>query len=148
VHACLDAAVQSCWWPDNIRLIKRYSENLPLAKANMGRLETVFHNLLSNAIQAMAQTGGEIQIVTGQTKEGEIEISLIDNGPGIPPELQPHVFDPGVSGKDGGLGIGLWLVETFVHQFGGQIECTSTMGKGTAFNVSLQPAVTTMDGLT
>jgi GAF domain-containing protein len=137
--ACLDAAVRSCWWPDNITLTKNYGENIPFVKANESRLETVFHNILSNAIQALAQTGGEIRLVTEATHHGWVEIRVIDNGPGIPPELLPHIFDPGVSGKDGGLGIGLWLVETFIHQFGGQIDCTSVVGEGTTFRVRLQP---------
>jgi signal transduction histidine kinase len=139
LHACLDAAVQSCWWPDNITLVKSYAENIPLVKANESRLETVFHNLLSNAIQAMAQAGGEIRLVTEETRDGKVEVRVIDNGPGIPPELLPHIFDPGVSGKDGGLGIGLWLVETFVHQFGGRIDCASAVAEGTTFSVKLQP---------
>jgi GAF domain-containing protein len=140
LHESLDAAVRSCWWPDNIHLVKRYGQDIPPVRANINRLETVFHNLLSNAIQAMAQAGGEIQLMTGRTHDHWIEIKIIDNGPGIPAELQPHIFDPGVSGKYGGLGIGLWLVETFIHQFGGQIECISSVGLGTTFRVLLQPA--------
>jgi two-component system nitrogen regulation sensor histidine kinase GlnL len=66
-----------------------------------------------------------------------VEITIIDDGPGIPPELQKRVFNPGVSGKSGGLGIGLWLVETFVHQFNGQINFVSNKGQGTTFTVTL-----------
>lgn len=138
VHRCLDAAIRSCWWPDNIRLIKRYRADLPPVKANEGRLEAAFHNLLSNAIQALTQSGGEIEIVTGETDEGWVEVLVIDNGPGIPPDLQDHIFDPGVSGKEGSLGIGLWLVETFVHQFGGQIDCKSGVNEGATFRITLQ----------
>jgi signal transduction histidine kinase len=145
LHETLDAAVRSCWWPDNIYLVKLYGQDIPPVRANVSRLETVFHNLLSNAIQAMAQSGGEIQLTTSWAKDQWIEINVIDNGPGIRAELQPHIFDPGVSGKDGGLGIGLWLVETFIHQFGGQIECISSPGQGTNFRVLLQPTAANME---
>jgi GAF domain-containing protein/anti-sigma regulatory factor (Ser/Thr protein kinase) len=139
VHACLAQAIQSCWWPDNIHLSKNYGHDLPLVQANAKRLEAVFHNLLSNAIQALNQEGGEIRLRTQLLPDGWVEITVADNGPGIPPELQASIFNPGVSGKDEGLGIGLWLVETFVHQFDGRINFTSVSGKGTTFTVTLQP---------
>ncbi len=139
VHCCLDKAMQSCWWPENVHSSQHYGVALPLVKADAERLETVFYNLLSNSVQALAQTGGEIQVRTCRTSKGEVEITIADNGPGIPPELQAHVFAPGVSGKDG-LGLGLWLVETFIHQFDGRIDFTSFVDEGTTFVVTLQPA--------
>lgn len=139
VHRCLAAAIESCWWPDNVELRKDYTPGLPLARANAQRLETVFHNLLSNAIQALAETGGEIRLQTGLDPEGNVQVIVADNGPGIPPEMQEHLFDPGVSNKDGGLGIGLWLVETFIRQFDGNINFTSSAGAGATFTVTLCP---------
>ena len=49
------------------------------------------------------------------------------------------IFDPGVSGKDGNLGLGLWLVETFINQFNGRIGFTSSAAEGTTFTITLQP---------
>ncbi len=139
VHQCLAAAIKSCWWPDNIVLKEDYGADIPLVKANAKRLETVFHNLLSNAVQALAQQGGQIRLQTRYIPTaGQVEISIADNGPGIPLDLQNHLFNPGVSGTDGGLGIGLWLVETFVHQFDGHINFTSSEREGTTFLVGLQ----------
>jgi len=138
VHRCLAAAVKSCWWPDNVHLLPTYGKNVPPVEANSERLEAVFHNLLSNAIQVMAGTGGEIELTTHRNADGWAEITIADNGPGIPPEIRERIFNPGVSGKNGGLGIGLWLVETFIHQFNGQINFTSTE-HGTTFTVKLPP---------
>jgi GAF domain-containing protein len=138
VPACLDAAIQSCWWPDNVSLNKHYGPELPLVKANAKRLEAAFHNLISNAIQAMTPTGGDLNISTRYLPGGWVEITFVDTGPGIPPELQETLFNPGVSGKPDGLGIGLWLVETFIHQFGGRIDFTSAPETGTTFTVILQ----------
>lgn len=139
VEQCLDAAVQSCWWPDNVSLSKNYNPRLPLVRANTERLEAVFHNLLSNAIQAVAAQGGQIQVLTTLTENNQVQVQVIDNGPGISADLQGQIFNPGFSGKDGGLGIGLWLVETFVHQFDGHIEYSSSAENGTTFTVTLQP---------
>jgi len=139
IHSCLDAAVESCWRPDNISIIKEYGKEVPLALANAERLEAAFHNLIANAIQAMAQQGGQVRLRTGKNHKGWIEVVVIDNGPGIPLELQERIFNPGVSGKEKGLGIGLWLVETFIYQFDGQISFTSSATEGTTFTITLQP---------
>ena len=140
VHNCLAEAIKSCWWPDNIELRKNYSDNLPLVKANAKRLEAAFHNLLSNSVQAIAPDDGCITLSTQILPDGRIEITVTDDGPGIPPNLQESIFNPGVSGKaEGSLGIGLWLVETFIHQFEGHISFTSELDQGTTFIITLEP---------
>jgi signal transduction histidine kinase len=139
VHDCLAKAVQSCWWPENVHLTQDFGADVPPVRANARRLEAVFHNLLSNAVQSLTQRGGTIRLSTGLTVSGQVEIVVADDGPGIPDELRDRVFDPGVSGKDGGLGLGLWLVETFINQFDGQIDFTTSPEKGTAFTITLQP---------
>ncbi|MBE7468013.1 MAG: GAF domain-containing protein [Anaerolineales bacterium] len=140
-HDCLDKAVQSCWWPENVQLRRAYGPDVPLVRANAKRLEAVFHNLLSNAIQILAHRGGAILVSTTVTAAGEAQIIIADDGPGIPPELQDRVFNPGVSGKEGGLGLGLWLVETFIHQFDGTINFTTSPEKGTAFTITLKSMI-------
>ncbi|MDM8518766.1 GAF domain-containing protein [Anaerolineales bacterium HSG6] len=136
---CLHKAIQSCWWPDNVERQTHFRAKLPLVRANAKRLETVFHNLLSNATQVLTHTGGIITIETSRTNDGSVQISIADNGPGISEDLQSIMFNPGISGKDGGLGLGLWLVETFIQQFDGRIEHRSSP-QGTTFTVTLQQA--------
>ncbi len=140
IHHCLDTAIKSCWCPDNITIIKQYNQDIPLVKANAERLEAVFHNLISNAIQAMTRQGGKITINTHLNEQGWGEVIIVDNGPGIPAKIQDRIFDPGISGRERGLGIGLWLVETFIYQFGGQIDLTKTDKNGTTFTIKLQPS--------
>lgn len=137
VHQALAAAIESCWWPDNVLLKQDYGADIPPVQANVKRLVTVFHNLLSNAIQVMAQAGGTIRLQTRCSDEDKVAITISDDGPGIPFPLQNQLFNPGVSGTDGGLGLGLWLVETFIHQFNGQIHFTSSETEGTTFVVTL-----------
>jgi GAF domain-containing protein len=139
LHDCLEAGIRSCWWPENIHLSQAYGADIPLIRANGERLEAVFYNLLSNAVQAMTPNGGEIWLSTQLNDQGWVEVIIADNGPGIPLELQERVFNPGVSGRDQGLGIGLWLVETFIHQFDGQIDFTTSATAGTEFTITLQP---------
>jgi GAF domain-containing protein len=146
VQRCLEAAARTCWWPDNIKLTKHLAPDLPLVTANDERLEAVFYNLLANAVQALTGAGGAIRLITEPTLDGWVQILIADNGPGLPPDLLPHVFNPGVSGRDGGLGIGLWLVETFVQQFGGQVSVESQPGRGATFKVTLRPWPGTVDG--
>jgi signal transduction histidine kinase len=140
VPICLEQALRSCWCPDAIRITITHSPDVPLVSANAHRLETVFHNLLANAIQALADEPGTIEIHTSRTEDGWAAISIRDTGPGIAPELQERLFTPGVSSKHGRLGIGLWLVDTFIRQFGGHIHWTSTAGESTTFRISLPPA--------
>ncbi len=142
VHNCLNTAAKTCWCPENVHIIKNYGNNIPLVMANAERLETAFQNLISNSIQAMTnKQGGMIQLRTRCNAQGQIEVIVADNGPGIPLELQDRIFNPGVTGKERGLGIGLWLVETFISQFNGRVELfTSSATDGTTFIVTLPPA--------
>jgi signal transduction histidine kinase len=140
VPACLGRALQSCWCPDAIQVTITHSPDMPLVSANAPRLEAVFQNLLANAIQALADKPGTIEVYTSRTEAGWAAISIHDTGPGIAPELQERLFTPGVSNKQGRLGIGLWLVDTFIQQFGGHIRWTSAAGEGTTFTITLPPA--------
>ena len=139
IHQCLANAIRSCWWPDNVCLQKNYGRDVPLVKANAKRLQAAFNNLISNAIQVLSKTGGNISVSTRRTAKGWAEIQIGDDGPGIPPEIQKNIFNPQVSGHSEGLGIGLWLTETFINQFQGTIDFTSSPETGTTFIITLQP---------
>jgi signal transduction histidine kinase len=139
VQDCLIKAIQTCAWPRNINRRETYDQTLPPVKANARHLESVFHNLLLNAIHALAPQGGEIQLETGYSPTGWVEIKIADNGPGLPPELQQRLFEANVSSKEEGLGLGLWLVKAFIDQFEGRIDFTSSALTGTTFIITLQP---------
>lgn len=140
VHACLTNAIDHCRWPHHLRLTQAFSESLPLVWASAEGLEAAFHNLISNAIQALSAQGGEITISTRYVPANHVEIIIADNGPGIPSELQSRIFQPGISGQNGKLGLGLWLVETFIRRFDGQISVDSSPETGTVFTLRLVPA--------
>ena len=110
-------------------------EGLPLVLADPDQLKQVFLNLVTNAVQAMEETGGSISIKT--KCEGDfVQVWVADTGPGIPAEDLSKVFDPFYSRRQGGTGLGLTIVHRIVDEHGGHIEVESSR-QGTTFVVSL-----------
>ncbi|MDX6765914.1 MAG: GAF domain-containing protein [Candidatus Methylacidiphilales bacterium] len=107
------------------------------------QLEQAILNLVLNACQAMAQGGQLILSVRNQTKGGahEVIIGIKDNGMGISRERQEELFQPFLSHKKGGTGLGLALVEKTVKSHGGHITVKSRKGSGTLFQLHF-PALT------
>ncbi|MEL7657213.1 MAG: ATP-binding protein, partial [Bacillota bacterium] len=117
-------------------LIKELGD-LPLTRCNQGQLNQVFLNLLLNAAQAIEKQG---EIIIKTWVEGNnILISVADNGPGIPPEIQNRIFEPFFTTKEVGKGTGLGLSVSYdiVKKHNGTIEVESTQGEGTTFTVKL-----------
>jgi PAS domain S-box-containing protein len=111
-------------------------------KADAGRLEQVFVNLLSNAAKYTPE-GGRIELRVSM-EQAEALVHLVDNGVGISTDMQPHIFDlftqvpAHLQRADGGLGIGLSLVKNLVELHGGSVQVRSDgPGKGAEFTVRL-----------
>jgi signal transduction histidine kinase len=105
-----------------------------------GQIDQVFMNLVTNAAQAIGERerGGTIHI-TATPRGGEVEITVSDDGPGIPAEVIPRIFDPFFTTKDvgEGSGLGLSIVHGIVDRHGGRIEVSSHIGEGTTFRIVL-----------
>jgi signal transduction histidine kinase len=125
----------------NIRLVEKFTDNLPLMAGSSDRLQQLFLNLVNNSLDAMPD-GGEIQIRTGlEGKPGKsqrILVDFIDTGTGMTPEVMSHIFDPLYTTKDRGhgTGLGLVIVSQIVAEHGGRVEVESQLGKGTRFRLS------------
>ena len=94
-------------------------------------------NLLENA-RAALPTGGEVRIEIEQV-EGEVELSVIDDGTGIAPEVFLRIFEPHFSTRSSGTGLGLAIVQRLVESWGGKVQAESESGKGTVIRIWMIP---------
>jgi len=127
---------------NKVFIVKNYGgegEEKALALADKNKLTQVFMNILSNAIQALAEKGGDLSI-TIHREEKEIRISVADTGPGIPKDKLQNIFDPFFTTKETGTGLGLSITKKIVEEHKGSIYVDSYVGEGTTFTVCLPRA--------
>ena len=133
----------------HIRIVEVYDPSLPPVHGNFDLLVQVFLNLVKNAAEALPNADGEITLTTAYrhglrltrpSGEGRqhlpLMVAVTDNGGGIPEDLRPHLFDPFVSTKRNGTGLGLALVAKVIGDHGGVIEFES-QPRRTVFRVFL-----------
>jgi two-component system nitrogen regulation sensor histidine kinase GlnL len=128
-------------FPTGLTINRDYDLSVPEFRGDKEQLIQAVLNIVHNAAQALS---GRIKasdaVLTLQTRVARqvtiakvryrlaLDLHIIDNGPGIPPDIQDRIFYPLVSGRDGGSGLGLTLAQTFVQQHMGVIECESRPG--------------------
>ncbi|AXR74610.1 two-component sensor histidine kinase [Auritidibacter sp. NML130574] len=122
-----------------ITLHTEFAQGLPRALADSVQTQQVVGNLLLNAIQALAgSTTNERRITVASTHDDcHIVVSVIDTGPGIDPEIQPHLFDAFWTTKDDGIGVGLSISQAIIEANGGRIWADTPASGGAAFSISL-----------
>jgi signal transduction histidine kinase len=103
--------------------------------ADPAQAEQVLLNLVTNARDAMPD-GGRIRIETAR-ENGDLRVSVLDTGAGIPPEVRPHLFEPFFTTKAEGHGLGLATVYGVVTGAGGRVDVESDPGRGSAFHLRL-----------
>ncbi len=110
----------------------------PVVRADPGQLKQVVVNLILNAVQAMSG-GGRLSIETAVTAgpDGQAEIRVSDNGPGIPEELLPSLFEPFTTTKKSGTGLGLAISQQIVKNHGGIVQVENIRPHGARFVVQL-----------
>jgi signal transduction histidine kinase len=118
-----------------VEIVEEYASDAQDVMADPEQLKQVFVNLISNAVQAMPG-GGTLTIQTGH-ENGFVFVRFTDTGAGIPPDVLGRVFDPFVSTRDDGTGLGLTIVHRIVDDHDGHMEVTSEPGQGTVFTVWL-----------
>jgi len=121
--------------PAGVAVETSLDESLPAVVADPGQLSVVFGNIVRNAFDAMP-AGGRLTVRSGL--EGKwVVVAVADSGAGMPREVVDRLFEPFMTTKEGGTGLGLSVAKMLVDVSGGRIEARSEEGKGTVFTVSL-----------
>lgn len=150
IHVVLDRvkAIARNGFADGIAIAEDYDPSLPAVYANHDQLVQVFVNLVKNAAEALVDTANaEIRLSTAfrpgirfsvpgsrERVSLPMQFSVSDNGPGVPDDILPILFDPFITTKQNGSGLGLALVAKIVGEHGGVIECDSSP-QGTTFRI-------------
>ncbi|MEX0348527.1 MAG: nitrogen regulation protein NR(II) [Paracoccaceae bacterium] len=150
IHDVLDRARRSALlgFGAHMKIVEDYDPSLPLAFGDPDQLLQVVLNLLRNASEAADSKGGTIRLHSyfehsfrlrrsdGTGQSLPLQIEIIDDGPGLPEDIRNDVFDPFVSGRENGTGLGLALVSKIISDHNGWITVTSVPGR-TIFRLSL-----------
>ncbi|MEL7100040.1 MAG: ATP-binding protein, partial [Pseudomonadota bacterium] len=153
LHDVLDRARRSALlgFGANMTIREEYDPSLPLALGDPDQLLQVVLNLLKNASEAAGKEGGTIRLrsyfehsfrlrrADGAGRSLPLQVEVIDDGPGLPEKIKGDIFDPFVSGKENGTGLGLALVSKILSDHDGWITVTSVPGR-TVFRMSLPRA--------
>ena len=124
-----------------VRVVFDLSKRADLVLVDKVQIQQVVLNLIRNAVEAL--TGGdrrELTIASAPAAGGMVQISVIDTGPGIAPEVAERLFQPFVTTKASGMGVGLSICRTIVEAQGGQIWTEPNPGGGTVFRLTVPKA--------
>lgn len=143
ISQVIDTSVELLSYKLDLYGIQVFREKKPgsiTVEADPGLLKEVFVNLIVNACEAMEE-GGKITIaetvmVTGKMGKAVV-VNVIDNGPGIPEEMQSRILKPFETSKADGTGLGLFVASRTIEEHGGSLEFTSAVGQGTTFTITL-----------
>jgi signal transduction histidine kinase len=119
-------------------VVKKFGD-VGRVRGHAGQINQVFMNLLTNAAQALSGRDNATITVETTGDATNVVVKITDNGPGIPPDVLPRIWDPFFTTKDvgEGTGLGLSIVYELVERHGGSIECETKVGDGTTFTVRL-----------
>ncbi|MDR6860575.1 cache domain-containing protein [Variovorax guangxiensis] len=122
----------------HVKVVREFASDRTAA-INRQELNQVLVNVLANAIHAMPN-GGTLTLSTRDWDDDGIEVSIADSGPGMSEELIADVFEPFVTRKSGGTGLGLWISRSIVERYGGDIRASNRSDgvRGAVFSVLLR----------
>jgi PAS domain S-box-containing protein len=112
-------------------------EALPRVMADRVQLQQVLMNLMMNGVEAMRDAGGELSIKSQSAEDGQLLISVIDSGAGLPTEKADEIFNAFFTTKSQGTGLGLAITRSIVESHGGRVWATANSGRGATFQFTL-----------
>ncbi|MEX2570615.1 MAG: HAMP domain-containing sensor histidine kinase [Gemmatimonadota bacterium] len=122
----------------NVELQVEVEEGLPPVVGNAVLLEWALENLVKNGLDALAGSGGRITVSANRHSESRVAIEIADNGPGVAPAVRANLFEPGVTTKKGGWGVGLSLSRRIIEDVhGGRLSLLPSYEEGATFVVEL-----------
>jgi len=127
--------------PRSIALRADLADELPPVHFSRHHLDRVLWNLVTNAMEAVAEKAGRITVTTSRAGGSGAVIRIRDDGPGVAPEVLGRLGEPFFSTKPNGTGLGLAICRALTRQYGGTLEFASAPGRGTEVSVSLAAAV-------
>jgi signal transduction histidine kinase len=123
-----------------VKIERDFTPGLPPVMLDQDLCEQVFTNLFMNACEAMGDAGGEVRVRIAATQAEDAQegvvVAIEDTGPGVPPELKEQIFNPFVTTKKSGVGLGLAIVSKIVDAHGGSLKLISEPGHGACFRVA------------
>jgi two-component system, NtrC family, sensor kinase len=115
-----------------VRVHKQFGHDGARIKADPGLLQQAWSNIFTNALQAMNGKDGELHLRTG-VEDGQVFLSVQDNGSGVPAEIMPRLFEPFFTTKEQGTGLGLTIAYTLTEANGGRLQAAPPEGSGARF---------------
>jgi len=131
-----------------VQLACNVAADLPPVDADPTQLEIVLHNLVANAIDALSAAQGAARriVIAAERRGDQAWLTVADSGPGVPPDITSRIFEPFVTTKSGGMGLGLAISRSLLRAQGGELEyCGADAASGARFTLRL-PLATTHDG--
>ncbi len=137
----VELALSNSEIPDNISVVRDFDESLRMY-VDPSKVALAIRKIVDNAVEAMVE-GGELRISLAGSDES-VEIRVADSGAGIPSEVEECIYEPFVSGKKQGNGLGVPTAKMIVESHGGAISFVTKIGVGTTFTLSFpRPSVDT-----
>ena len=141
LHALVGEVLDLYENDQRIQLTRRFAPQDPALRADAGRLRQLLHNLLKNSLEAMSAEGKPcIEVSTREVLDNDrlwVELSIADNGPGLPAGFDERWFEPYTTSKQRGTGLGLAVAKKIVEEHGGSIRAENRAGGGATFTVRL-----------
>lgn len=125
---------------NRIEIEVSFAQNLPRVAVDTIQMQTVLHNIIGNAVEALGATGSRgrrIRVSATAKDRDELVIEIADTGPGIAADVAAHLFEPFTSTKPDGMGLGLAMSRSIVEAHGGHLRSRPVAGQGATFELTL-----------